>query len=81
MRGRKYCCDGNTARMVKPLWLIERDGVKWQTAIYKCEVCGCITRRGETHAQRAKTCFVEIISEAEAQMYIAQAEEKQIQPV
>lgn len=58
----KYCCDGQHAVLVQPLFPMERKGVKFYTAIYECKKCGSLTLRGETNQLKTWNTFVEFIT-------------------
>lgn len=69
----KWCCGGNHAVMVAPLWPIVKDRVKWYTALYKCDKCGAYTKRGETNYKNGVgTTSVEWITKEQAQELIDQ---------
>ena len=62
----KFCCNGQNAVMIEPLYPITRirngQQVKFFTAIYKCKVCSGLTLRGESQ-QRTWNTLVEYINE------------------
>jgi len=62
----KWCCGANHAVLVAPLWPVVRDGIKWYTALYKCEVCHQYTMRGETNQLKAWMTFVKFLKADEA---------------
>lgn len=68
----KYCCGGNNAIMVVPLWPVNRNGVKCYTALYKCDKCGEFTLRGEADDRDVRnqhldwSTFVEYLNESQA---------------
>lgn len=69
----KWCCDGNNATMVVPLWPETIEGIKWYTALYQCPKCGEYTKRGETNQRKTNTTFVKVISDVKAQSLIKEA--------
>jgi transcription elongation factor Elf1 len=68
----KWCCGGNHAVMVAPLWPVVKDGVKWYTALYKCDKCGQYTKRGETNQRQDWTTFVEWLNAKQVEELLIQ---------
>lgn len=78
MNVTKFCCGGQNAKMMSPLFPMtrERNGkqVKFFTAAYKCHKCGEITLRGETDQLKAWTTFVEYLNADEVNTLIKEKE-------
>ena len=62
--------------MMALLFPIKKDGVVWFTALYKCDRCGELTRRGETNQRHEWTTFVERINDEQAQVLIAEKQKR-----
>jgi len=62
MEQTKFCCNGQNAKLVLPLWPQKRKDHTYHTAIYKCKKCHELTLRGETNQKKSFNTFVEFIS-------------------
>jgi len=62
----KYCCDGQNAVLIKPLFPMTRKNVKFYTAIYQCKKCGALTLRGETNQVKSWNTFLEWLTPEQA---------------
>lgn len=78
MEKYKFCCKGNTATMVKPLWPVIIKDVKWYRALYHCPVCGDYTIRSEANIQSFNT-KVEFVSKEQSDELMIEADERKKQ--
>ena len=66
---KKFCCGGNNALMVVPLWPMKRRGKKFFMALFQCKCCKEYTLRGENQEKMWNT-YVEILNEKSAKEFI-----------
>lgn len=69
MERTKFCCNGQNAKLILPLYPQKRKGYIYHTAIYKCKKCHSLTLRGETDQKKSFNTFVEFINPETVNQY------------